>query len=828
MNTENVTPTPSKENNNAQAFPLASSRHPVARILKRVWIFCSPIQRWLVAHSFISSWVPAALQPWFVGYLLAIVLQVLVIIIIELLVPLYPAFSIIEAPVLFVELGLSFVWGSGPGILATLLGTVLLVFLVMSPNFPFEAQRLEDGISIVLYLGIGLMSVLMVSQAQRMKTNALLTLHKEAETNRQHLYDLFRQVPIPISVLHGPDYRFEFINPRTQQVMGNREILGKPIREVLPEYGPQGIFNLLDQVYTTGEPLTVQELRAQTMHYNEDGPPIPIERYYNVVYQPLRLKPGEVDGIMIFNIDVTEQVFAKQQKERLLTEREQERNHLREVLAREQELRQVAENATHQLQTVLEVLPVGVTIADASGRVLQRNAAALQVWGKPLPDPKSIAEYQSYQARWTETGEPLAAEEWPLARALMKGEVSPGKEIDIVSFDGQYKTILYFAAPTHNEQGEITGGVTAGLDITSRKQLIRALQQAEQEALSRARDLEAIFEAIADPVFIIDAHRSPQRMNRAARELLAIPATVQTGELSIYPRFFELYDEQGHHFSKEAWPLAPVFEGTVLYGSTAIDVVMRTHDSRILNLSVTGAPLYTEDGTVQTAVMACRDVTERKHLELRLRETEQQTRESLQALLVLAEALVSVPITGDEAVEAEDLASTLEDVARRLALLIRSVLNCKRVSITILDQRTHQLRSLAVVGLPPEQEKLWRERRPGFHLSNQVAGTSIEAQFSTGNVVVMDMQDPSMAAQPNPYAIKMMLLAPMRIGTRLIGVLALDHAGEEREFTDTEKALAKAVAEIRSPYSRARKASRRSCRESGERAGIARSQSFEG
>ncbi len=638
MNTENASPTMSKNDDGAQALPLASSRHPVVRVLQRIWIFWRAIRWWLVAHTFVSSSLPTGLRPWFVGYLLAVVLQILAVFLSGLVVHVYPAFSFVEAPALLVVLFLSSVWGSGPGLLATLVGTILLV---MFPYLPFGAQRLEDGVGIVLYVGIGLTIGLIAGQTRLVKANALQAQQKGAETTRQQFYDLFRQVPIPISVLRGPDYRFEFINPRTQQVMGKREVLGKPIREALPEYGSQGIFNLLDQVYMTGEPLTVQELRAETMHY-EDGHLVPIERYFNVVYQPLRIEQGVVDGIMIFNIDITEQVVANKQKERLMLERE----------------------------------------------------------------------------------------------------------------------------------------------------------RAEQEALGRARDLEAIFEAIADPVFIIDMQTGPQRMNRAARELLALPEAVSTDELNAYPRFFELYDEQGHYLPKEAWPQVAVFEGKAIYGATAIDVVMHTHDGRKLDLSVTGAPLYAEDGTIQAAVMACRDVTERRHLELRLREAEQQTRESLQALLVLAEALVSVPIAGEEGGEAVDPTSTLADVAQRLALLIRSVLNCKRVSITLLDSQTHEFRSLAVVGLPVKLEKLWRERRPGFYLSDQVAGTSIEAQFSAGNVVVVDMRESSFAGQPNPYEIKMVLLAPMRIGTRLIGILALDHAGEEQEFTDGEKSLAKAVAEL--------------------------------
>jgi signal transduction histidine kinase/PAS domain-containing protein len=643
MNTENVSPTTAKGNDIAQISLYASSRHLIVHMLQKG-------QRWLAAHTYTSAWVPVGLRSWFVGYTLAIALQILVLFLIKLLIPIYPVFNFIEAPVLLVVLCISFVWGIGPGILATVTGTLLLILLMLSPYFPPEVRKLEDGVSIILYLGIGLISGSMISQARRMQTDALLVRQKGLEENTQQLYDLFRQVPIPISVLRGPEYRFEFINPLTQQAIGKREVLGKSIREALPEYAGQGIFHLLDQVYMTGEPMTIRELRAETLHY-DDGLPVPIEHYYNVVYQPLRTEQGVVDGIMIFNIDITEQVLTNKQKEQLTQEREQERDHLRTVLVHEQELRLVAENATRQLQTILEVLPLGVTITDANGRILQRNATAFQIWGKQPLNPEGLTEYRSDVGKWADTGKPLGADEWPLARALMKGEVSHNTEIDVISFDGEQKTLLYFAAPMRNEQGEITGGVAAGLDITQRKQL-----------------------------------------------------------------------------------------------------------------------------------------------ELRLRETEQQTRESLHALLVLAEALVSAPIT--DIVEAAHPAPTPGNIAQRLALLIRSVLNCKRVSITVFDPRTHEPRSLAVVGLPPELEQVWREQRPGFYLSDQIGGSTFEAQFARGNVVVVNMQDPSFAGQANPYDIQIMLLAPMRIGTQLIGILALDHAEEAHGFTDAEKSLAKAVAEL--------------------------------
>lgn len=89
-----------------------------------------------------------------------------------------------------------------------------------------------------------------------------------------------------------------------------------------------------------------------------------------------------------------------------------------------------------RLQAVLDVLPVGVCIADADGRLIQFNAAARAVWGENMPYATSTEAYHVYHGWWTGTGQPIALEEWGMARALQHGEVSIGEEIGIESFDG--------------------------------------------------------------------------------------------------------------------------------------------------------------------------------------------------------------------------------------------------------------------------------------------------------------------------------------------------------------------------------------------------------
>ena len=135
-------------------------------------------------------------------------------------------------------------------------------------------------------------------------------------------------------------------------------------------------------------------------------------------------------------------------------------------------------------------------------------------------------------------------------------------------------------------------------------------------------------------------------------------------------------------------------------------------------------------------------------------------------------------------------------VAQRLAELIRSVLACERVSMTLVDPETHALRSSAVVGLSPEQEQQWRERRSGYALRDALSSPELNVRLNANETIMLDMTKPPLSEQPNPYGIQTMLLVPMLLDTSLIGILALDNGGTNHLYTQRDMALAKAVAKL--------------------------------
>src|SRR5690606_10123314 len=115
----------------------------------------------------------------------------------------------------------------------------------------------------------------------------------------------------------GADHVFEIANPAYIQLVGGRDVLGKPVREALPEIEGQGYFELLDQVYATGETFVGRGIRANVRR-DPDGSLTEI--FADLVCQPIAEPDGTVSGVFVLGIDVTEH-----QKAQLELQRHRER-----------------------------------------------------------------------------------------------------------------------------------------------------------------------------------------------------------------------------------------------------------------------------------------------------------------------------------------------------------------------------------------------------------------------------------------------------------------------------------------------------------------------
>ena len=142
----------------------------------------------------------------------------------------------------------------------------------------------------------------------------------QAEAHRAHLHALFMQAPAVIAVFRGPEHTFELANATYRRIVGDgRALVGRTIREAIPELHAGRIFALLDEVYAGGESFHGTDIRSVFGRVLEGGNEREArgKAYFDVVFQPKFDGQGRVNGIFQISFDVTDRVLARRRSEQL-------------------------------------------------------------------------------------------------------------------------------------------------------------------------------------------------------------------------------------------------------------------------------------------------------------------------------------------------------------------------------------------------------------------------------------------------------------------------------------------------------------------------------
>ena len=128
---------------------------------------------------------------------------------------------------------------------------------------------------------------------------------------RAQLLRVFESAPAVMAIFSGPDHVITRVNPTWERTVGKPSAVGRTFREVFPEFGQVGAFELLDRVYRTGEPYARPEVRLPMRRFGsgelEDS-------YWNFVWLPLPSAEGR--DIVLHAVEMTEQVRARKAMER--------------------------------------------------------------------------------------------------------------------------------------------------------------------------------------------------------------------------------------------------------------------------------------------------------------------------------------------------------------------------------------------------------------------------------------------------------------------------------------------------------------------------------
>lgn len=149
------------------------------------------------------------------------------------------------------------------------------------------------------------------------RADAVEARNRDLLLESRNLKELFEQAPGFIAVLEGADHRFRLANKAYLDLVGRDDILGKAVREALPEVVDQGFIELLDTVRANGEPY----VGRREMVNLENRPDEALDtRFLNFIYQPIFADDDTVSGIMVQGYDITEEVEYEHRQRLLINE----------------------------------------------------------------------------------------------------------------------------------------------------------------------------------------------------------------------------------------------------------------------------------------------------------------------------------------------------------------------------------------------------------------------------------------------------------------------------------------------------------------------------
>jgi PAS domain S-box-containing protein len=275
------------------------------------------------------------------------------------------------------------------------------------------------------------------------RAQAVQETNLSLDTERRHLRRLFEQAPGFMAVLAGPLHKFELANAAYGHLVGHRDLVGRTVRDALPDIEGQGFFELLDNVYSTGNPFVGRGVRLLL----RQAPGAPAEEHYvDFVYQPIVGADGAVSGIFVQGHDITERILAQQ----------------------------ALQESERKFRTLAEAMPQMVWSTRADGYHDYYNARWYEFTG--MPEGSTDGE------EWNGMFHPDDQERaWKLWRhSLATGE--PYQiEYRLRHRSGEYRWTLGRALPIRNKAGEIERWFGTCTDISEIKEVEADLQAANDE-----------------------------------------------------------------------------------------------------------------------------------------------------------------------------------------------------------------------------------------------------------------------------------------------------------------------------------------------------------
>lgn len=400
---------------------------------------------------------------------------------------------------------------------------------------PYEKEYIrKDGSRIPVLVGY----VLLGEKREESVAFILdLSERKQAEAEQQKLVSLVENSSdfIGIATLEG---ELLYINDAGQKLVGLESQYEVRQKAVLDYFMPK------DKAYFQQYilPTVLSEGRWQgefCFRHLQTGQPIPVD--YNI-FTVTDNNTGQPIALATVTRNISEQKVAK---EKIL------------------QLNKDLQRRITELQTLLEVIPIGIGIAgDPECQNIKVNPAFAKQLGI-LPDTNAslsapLGEKPTTFKIYGE-GRELSAEELPMQYSATHGVEVLGCELDVIHENGKIVNLLEYVAPLFDEEGKTRGSVGAFLDITERK-------QAEEVLLNQQKWLEDVLNLMPRPLLFIEPGTARVTFaNRSANELAGgeFPKGVPAKD---YHTVYYYTDADGDRIPNEQMPGVRVALGERLNG----------------------------------------------------------------------------------------------------------------------------------------------------------------------------------------------------------------------------------------------------------------------
>ncbi|UKO98246.1 hybrid sensor histidine kinase/response regulator [Nostoc sp. UHCC 0870] len=405
---------------------------------------------------------------------------------------------------------------------------------------------------------------------------------KQAQAEQQKLVSLIENSNdfIGLATLEGESF---YLNNAGQKLVGLRN-LEEVKQKVVSDYVmPQDQAYFLDQILPTV--ITKGDWHGEFFfRHFQTSQAIPVDYH---VFTIKDHNTGEPIALATVTRNITEQ---KQSQEKIL------------------QLNKDLQRRVAELQTLLEVIPIGIGIAeDALCQNIKVNPAlAKQLGISPDVNASLTApiEEKPTQFKVYRGGRELLPEELPMQYAAAHGVEVLDFEVDIIHDNGNIVNLLEYVAPLFDEEGNTRGAIGAFLDITERK-------QAEELLRNQQQWLEYVLNLMPRPLLFIEPGTARVIFaNRAADELAGgeFPRGIPGAD---YHTAYYCTDADGNQIPNDQMPGVKVARGERLEG---YELDWHTPNG-ILSILVFADTLPALHGYPATCVLVFQDITKLKQAE---------------------------------------------------------------------------------------------------------------------------------------------------------------------------------------------------------------------